>query len=102
MPVLLKALNLFLFVRVKVKDNERENYDDLNQLRFPVSVNGSSDGISVMDLSTFELVSGSGGIIGGQNLVAFGAVPPKTSSSYDGWIFVCSISGLVYSENTCF
>ncbi|WP_375753671.1 efflux RND transporter permease subunit [Vibrio sp. HN007] len=49
-------------VRVKVHDSERENYDDLNKLRLPITAQGQNTGISVMDLSRLELVPGSGGV----------------------------------------
>lgn len=49
-------------VRVKVHDQERENHDDLNKLRFPIKADGRNGDISVMDLSTLELVPGSGGV----------------------------------------
>ncbi len=49
-------------VRVKVSDDDRENYDDLNRLRFPVaSVNGVSS-FAVMDMASLDLVPGSGGV----------------------------------------
>lgn len=49
-------------VRVKIIDEERENYNDLNKLRFPTASNGSNLSMSVMDLSKLDLVPGSGGI----------------------------------------
>ncbi|WP_375748827.1 efflux RND transporter permease subunit [Vibrio sp. HN007] len=49
-------------VRVKVLDEDRENYNDLNKLRFPTTSKNSNLGMSVMDLSQLELVPGSGGI----------------------------------------
>ncbi|MFA0438437.1 acriflavin resistance protein [Vibrio sp. 10N.286.49.C2] len=52
-------------VRVRVRDEERESYNDLNNLRFPVSASNSSGanvGVSVLDLSTLELSPSTGSI----------------------------------------
>lgn len=52
-------------VRVRVRDEERESYDDLNNLRFPSPASnsaGSSVGVSVLNLSTLELSPSNGGI----------------------------------------
>ncbi|WED28923.1 efflux RND transporter permease subunit [Vibrio sp. DW001] len=49
-------------LRVSIKDKERENYDDLNNLRFPVSSNGKNTGVSVLSLSELELIPSIGGV----------------------------------------
>lgn len=49
-------------IRVKINDAKRENSEDLGNLRFPVNAKRRHSSISVMDLSTLELVPGTGGI----------------------------------------
>jgi hypothetical protein len=44
----------------------------------------------------------SGGIVGGQYYVTFGADPPKDYSSYDGKILVKRLGGFGLSEKTYF
>ncbi len=49
-------------VRVRVSDDERESYSDLENLRFPVASQENGVGASVLNLSNLELVPSSGGI----------------------------------------
>lgn len=49
-------------VRVRVRDEERESYNDLNNLRFPTANSESNMGISVLNLSNLEVTPSSGGI----------------------------------------